>query len=460
MSGDRDLVHHFGAFAAMLRYEDVPPDAREAAKKSLLDTLGVSVAASGLEPATHAVLDIARESGGEPRCTVLALDRRAPPLLAALANGALAHGLDYDDQTPWGQHASSSIVPAVFAVAERRGGVSGKDMIAAVAAGQDVFARLRCNVRWKKDWNLSTVMGVFGGTVAAGRVMELDARRLTNALGIATMRSCGLMEMIAGRGGDLRGLYAGFSAEGAVLATLMAEKGVSGIDRAMEGRYGFLNTYFPEGHDRAAMLEGLGRDFLGGPTLYKRWPCVGTSHSHMKAAIDIVTAADLRPDDIAEVRLSVGDYHELMCRPLDERRAPATLADAKFSLPFLVAIAIVRRGMGVRDFSEAGLRDADVLAMARKIDITPDPALDWNLELPPGRVEIVALDGRRWSATGREVPGNADNPASFDDIAAKFRECVAAGPRPPSDAAVERAIDMAHRLEDLPDATALIRCLA
>ena len=101
------------------------------------------------------------------------------------------------------------------------------------------------------------------------------------------------------------------------------------IDRMFEGKYGFFNTYFGGRYDRAAIVEGLGTDLLGSGTLYKRWPCVGTAHSHMKAAIDIVTENNLALGDIAEIRLHVGDYHDLMCQPLPERRAPATLADAK-----------------------------------------------------------------------------------------------------------------------------------
>jgi 2-methylcitrate dehydratase PrpD len=456
---ERDIVHHFGEFAAGVRYEDLPDAAREAAKKSILDTLGVCLAASGMEPAAKAVIDIVAESGGPGACTLLGYPGKGSAVMAAFQNGGLAHCLDYDDQTPWGQHAASSVVPAVMAVAERQGGVSGQDLIAAVAAGQDIFARLRCNVGWKKDWNLSTVLGVFAGAAAAGRAMGLPPAKVTNAIGIASLGSAGIMEMVAGRGSDLRGLYAGFSAKGAVLAAMMAERGVTGIDKMFEGTYGFFNSYFGGRYDRAALLKDLGSDFLGAGTLYKRWPCVGTSHSHMKAVIDIVTEKDLSVDGIAEIHLHVGDYHDLMCQPLAERAAPATLADAKFSLPFLVAIAAVRRGMSVTDFSVAGLRDPQVLETAAKMRLVSDPALDWKLELPPGRVEVVAQDGRRWLKVGTGVPGNADNPMGWNDVCAKFAECASVAAVPIAPANVARAQDLAQRLETLTDGTELIRLL-
>ena len=460
MPTPRDLVHDFADHSAGMTYEALPPEAREAAKKSVLDTLGVILAASGMEPAAQGVIDILRDSGGAPQSTVLAFGGKAPALMAALANGALAHCLDYDDQTPWGQHCASSIIPAVFALAERRGGVSGQEVITAVAVGQDIFARLRCNVAWRKDWNLSTVLAVYAATAAAGRVTGLSASGIAHAMGIASMGSSGIMEMVAGRGSDLRGLYAGFSAKGAVLAVMMAEKGVTGIDRLFEGKYGVFASYFGGGYDRAAMLAGLGTDLQGIGTLYKRWPCVGTAHSHMKAAIDIVSAHDLTVADIAEIRLHVGDYHDLMCQPLAERRAPATLADAKFSLPFLVAVAVTRRGMSVTDFTAAGLADPEILEAARKITLVPDPSLDWTLDLPPGRVEVLTKDGRRWLVEGQRVPGNADAPLSWDDICAKFRECAAVSINPLPRDKLALAEDMARNLETLDDATDLMRCLS
>ncbi len=456
----RDLVHIFGTHAAQVHYDRLDDDARWAAKKSILDTLGVILAASGMEPAVQAIGEIVAETGGRQECTVLGFGGRAPALMAAMANGALAHCLDYDDQTPWGQHTASSIVPAVFAVAERRGGIHGKDLIAAVAAGQDIFARLRCNVGWNKDWNLSTVLAVFAAAASASRVMALPASKTAAAMGIATMQSSGIMEMVAGRGSDLRGMYAGFSAKGAVLAAMMAEKGVTGIDKAFEGQYGFMSTYFGGRYDREKIVENLGHDFLGSGTLYKRWPCVGTAHSHMKAAIDIVSRNNLQPEEIAEIRLHVGDYHDLMCQPLDERRAPATLADAKFSLPYLVSVAIVRRGMSVTDFTDAALNDPKVLSVGRKMSLVRDPALDWKLELPPGRVEITTRDGGRWIEEGRRVPGNADNPMSWEDVCVKFFECASVARNPVPESISAKAVALAERLETIEDATELVRCLA
>jgi len=310
MSTSTDIVQHFADFAANTQYDSLPAEAVDAAKKSVLDTLGVILAASGMEPAVRGVIDIVRETGGQPECT------------------------------------------------------------------------------------------------------------------------------------------------------LMAEKDVSGTEALFEGRYGFFKTYFDGRYDRAGILKDLGRDYKGGRMLYKRWPSVGTAHSHMQATIDIITVQNLQPADIAEIRLFVGDYHDLMCRPLEVRQAPETVLDAKFSLPFLVAVAAVRRGMSVTDFTEMGIKDPEILAAARKVVPAPDSNLDWKLELPPGRVEIVTEDGRRFERIGNNVPGSAECSMIWDDMARKFAECAAVAVLPPSLDKVRKAQDLAKKLETLEDATELLRVLA
>jgi len=300
-----DVSRSLADFAAGVDYSSLPVGAVEAAKKSVLDTLGVILAASGMEPAVHSVIDLVRDSGGRPEASILGFGGRASAVMAAFANGAMAHCLDYDDQTPWGQHASSSIVPAALALAERMDGASGQDMIAAVAAGQDIFARLRCHVGWRKDWNLSTVLGIFAATAAGSRLLGLSRDEAHNALGIASQQSCGVMEVVTGTGGNLRSIYAGFPAKGAVVSALLAQQGVTGVEALFEGRYGLFNTYFDGKYDRVAILKDLGADFKGASTLHKPWPSVGTSHSHIHATIEIVRHHNVRVEEIDAVRVYV-----------------------------------------------------------------------------------------------------------------------------------------------------------
>ncbi|MFM0004045.1 MmgE/PrpD family protein [Paraburkholderia nemoris] len=459
MNDDVDLCHHFARFVANARYEDLPAEAIDGAKKTILDTLGVTLAASGMEPAVRALVELLQESGGSEESTVLGFGGKLPAISAAFANGSMAHCLDFDDQTPWGAHAASSIIPSVFAIAERMGGVSGRRLITAVAIGQDLFARLRCNVGWNQNWNLSSMVGAFSATASAAYILELSAEQTSHALGIASQQSCGTMEVIFATGSDLRGMYAGFTAKGAVIAALLAQKGITGISTLFEGKAGIFNVYFGGKYDREKMLDGLGERFLGGTTLYKAWPAVGNSHTYIHATIELMKEKGLGAKDIETIRTFVGDFTYTMCTPLEVRRAPGTLVDAKMSLPFIVGIAASKGKMGIADFSETALKDPEVLAMAAKVVPVQDPNQNWTYKLPDGRIEIVTRDGRVFERLGDKVPGSQEAPLTWEQISEKFVSCASVAQIPPSEASIRTAQELVRQLENVGDATEVLRAL-
>lgn len=454
-----DLSHEIARHVATARYENLPGEAIEAAKKSILDTLGVILAGSGMEPAVQGVADIVLNGGGRPDCSVLGFNSKVPAPMAAFANGVMAHCLDYDNQTPWGAHPDSSVVPAVLAIAQHKGGVSGKDLITAVALGEDLFVRLRCNVRWKQDWNLSSVLGVYSAAAAAGHILGLNAQQLAHALGIASMQSAGTMEVIFGIGSDLRGMYAGFTAQGAVLAALMAQRGITGINDLFEGKAGIFNVYFGGEYDRAKMVEGLGKTYLGASMIYKAWPAVGNVHTYIHAAIEMMREHSLKASEIEQIYAYVGDFHMRMCTPLDVRRAPKTLVDAKFSLPYCVALALARGEIRIGDFSSAALADPEVLALAQKIVPIEDSDLDWKVTIPDGRLEILMRDGRRLQRKGDNVPGSPETPLTWDRLISKFRDCASVAAHPVAPDAIDAAVQMARNLESLDDCAKLLHAL-
>jgi len=454
-----DLCDEFAAAVAQTRYENLPPAAVDAARKSVLDTLGVTLAASGMEPAVRAVVEIAREGGGKPESSVLGFATRAPAGMAALANGAMAHCLDFDDRTSWGAHSGSSLMPVTLALAERQGGVSGKRLIAAVAAGQDLFTRLRCNVGRHEDWNLSTVMGVFSATAAASVVLGLPRERIANALAIASMQASGTMQSIYGST-HLRGMYAGFCAHAAVLAAQLAEKGLTGMDGVFEGRAGLLKVLFEGKYDRANMLAGLGQTWLGAGMLYKPWPVVGISHTYIHATIELVRQHRLAPADIEQIRVFVGQQHQEMCHPPERRLTPKTALDAKYSLPFCVGLAAAHQDVRITDFTPAALADPQVLLLASKVKPVEDSSADWKTSSPVGRVEILTTGGRLLARTGDAIPGSPEAPLAWDALARKFRSCAAAAAVPLSAQRIDRAVKLVADLENLADVAAITEALS
>ena len=187
---------------------------------------------------------------------------------------------------------------------------------------------------------------------------------------------------------------------------------------------------------------------------------MSTSHSHIHATIQVMSDNGLRADEVEEIRVFVGDWHEVMCNPLDARRAPKSALDAKFSLPYLVAVAADRMEVGVMDFTQERREDMRTRDLAHRVVPVPDSNLDWKLEIPSGRVEIVLKDGRTFGKEGAHVPGTRQAPMTWDELSRKFDDCASASrlALSPEDLASFRA--KAQTLEESEDAAELIRALS
>ncbi|AZG08237.1 MmgE/PrpD family protein [Pigmentiphaga sp. H8] len=458
MAHSHDLCEDLARFATGTRYDALPDTAIEAARKSVLDTLGVILAASGMEPAVRPFVDLALEAGGKPESTLLGFGARVPAGAAAMVNGAMAHCLDFDDRTAWGAHSGSSMIPALVALAEREGGISGQRLIEAVAVGQDLFIRLRCNVGWEHDWNLSSVLGPLSAAAAASHLLGLPGEQTANAMAIASLQSGGTMQLIYGAM-HLRGMYAGGAASAAVQAVLLARKGLSGIDGLLEGRAGFLNVYFRGKYEREKILAGLGVDYSGAAMLYKPWPMVGIAHTYIHATIELMKEHGLGAADIEQIRVFIGDFQRQMCAPLDRRRAPQTALDAKFSLPFCVALAAVHGQIRIRDFSPQALANPEVLAMAARVVPVEDSAAEWKTKSPEARVEMITRDGRKLERLGTGVPGSSEAPMAWSDLRRKFSDCAGAGANSIAPARIEAVADLIERLETIGDVAEVVRAL-
>jgi len=164
--------------------------------------------------------------------------------------------------------------------------------------------------------------------------------------------------------------------------------------------------------------------------------------------------------DIETIRTFVGDFTYTMCTPLEIRRAPATLVDAKMSLPFIVGVAACKGKMGIADFSEAALKDPEVLAMAAKVVPVQDPSQNWTFKLPDGRIEIVTRDGRVFERVGSNIPGSPEAPLNWAQLAEKFESCASVAAVPPSEAAIKKAQGLVRQLETVNDAVDVIRALS
>ena len=457
---EKDVAYALARNVVRVNYNDLPPKVVEVTKMSVLDTLGVIAAASGTVPGIAQMVELVKETGGREESTIMGFGGRVPAWMAAFVNAAMGHALDYDDLHHGAMvHPSSPVVTAGFAVAERRGGVTGRDFITAVALGIDVACRLGMSVPLKGTWHPTTVFGVFGAAATSGKLLGLDEERMVDALGIAFCHSAGTMELREGVGSNLGGLRDAFPAKGGVLSALMAHKGISGIKNSFEGRAGLFPVYFNGEYDREGLISELGKRFEGANVGFKPWPSCGTTHIYIDATLQIVSEHNIAPEDIEEITATVGDFAQRLFVPLEERRRPTTTLDAKYSIPFTVATAAARRKVAIKDFMPDGIKNPASLEIAQKVVPKYDPAFTTIKGRPPGEIEIRTKQGKVYQKR-LEVPyGHHTNPLGHEDIVKKFRDCALYSVKPPSPENVDRVIELTSRLETLDDVGQVIRLL-
>lgn len=459
----------FARHAAALRYEDLPRPLVDLLKQCVLDTLGVSIAASTLAPEASIVADYVAELGGKQTATVWGFGRKAPAPWAVFVNGSLGHMVDYDDVGAGG-HVSICTIPVAFAVAEQLGGACGRDFLAAIAAGTDIHTRLNEGIRipdWTiaEGWFPTQLFGYLSGAATAARLYGADAALIENAFGIAFTQMSGSRQMAVGMATHLRSMQAGFSGQGALLAVELARRGIVGSKEVLEGRYGLFKTYIRTDPDWDAMLGGLGENFpLLGLHGFKVWPACGYTRPTNAAIRELRRQHSIRPDEVESLTVIGGTGGtKLLSEPLAKKRRPQLAIDGKYSIPFTSAVMMLKGNVTLRDYTQAGLNDPAVLAMADKVSYRDDP----SGELPVGgysslsrpTVEIRTLDGKVYRHKPTGVPGDPDHPVGDDLLEEKFRDCVSFSARPIPPADVDTAIALVRDLEHVGDVTEIIRLL-
>ena len=459
-----DAAYIFAENIARIKYADIPEGAIEATKKSILDTLGVTLGASGTIPGCRELTELVKEAGGKEESSIIAFGGKVPAWMAAFVNGGMAHGLDYDDMhRAAGLHPSACCVPSGFAIAERLGIVNGKEFITALALGIDMSCRIGLCIRkspgYPYGWQRSVTIGVFSCAATSGKLLGLDKDKLVDAFGIAFCQAAGTGELMSGVGANLRGSYPAFPAKAGVFSALMAQRGITGPKNSLEGKAGLFSVYFKGDYDREVMLADLGERFEVVNVGFKPWPACYITHSYIDTILRIVKEQGIQSEDVEHVTLTVGERAQRLFEPLETRQRPTTPLDAKFSLPFTIAVALARRRVAIKDYSPEGLRDPLVLLLAQKVI----PKLDKQIPLEDifaGAVEISTKDGRVYQQPTAAPYGLPQNPLRMEDIIEKFRDCASFAAKPLPKGNIEKVIEMVTKLEQVEDVGEVVRLLS
>jgi len=455
-------------FVADTRYEHLPEAVRETAKRCLLDTLGVTAAAS-TRGIGHRELDrMIRHAGGLAESSVIGFGGRVPAWLAALANGAMARAIDFDDGHDESMtHPSSVVVPAALAMAERRGGVSGRELMTAIALGNEILCRMGLAIARRPGglkldtWFPTSVFGAFGGTAACSAILGFDADTVRNAFGIALFEAAGTLEAFSASGqrGMMRGMITGLTARSATMAATMAAHGITGVPDSIDGEFGLYRVYYGGPYDRPALLGDLGVRYESIDIGMKPWPTCRYTHAYIDATLQLVDEAGIDPDAIERMRIFVAGYAESRCVPLAQQRTPHNYNHAGHALPYLVALAAVRRQVTMDDLLHA-LDDPQILGLAQRVTPVHDPRFSIENRVGPALVEIDLKGGGTRRKQLESVYGGPQHPMSWPDVVAKFRSCVAHSARPPEPSTVDRVIDRIAHLEDVADVGELAQALS
>jgi 2-methylcitrate dehydratase len=409
------LAQDIARWLVELRYEDLPANVLATAKRVTLDTLGCALGAFDAEPVRAARKVIALQ-GGNPQATIVGAGGKVSCDQAAFLNAMALRYLDYNDYIALGRphHGSMNVAPAL-AVAETQQ-ASGKDFLLGLIAGYELEVRLRdaMAAREPEGWDGASIVAQYASAAAAGKLLRLDAAKLSNALAIAGSNANTLSEVR--RGAEMtpaKGAAEPMAVRNGVFAALLAREGLTYPLTMLDGEYGFGNVV-PGALDESVLRKRTG-EFQILKSCIKLWPCVGTAQAPIAAALAIHKQQP-QPNEIARVvvDLSAFAYRQQIAYPAEIR----TREHADHSVPYTVARALLDGEVVIDDFDEKRFRDPTVLALIRKMELGSDPALsDANLG---ARVQVTSRGGQIYNASIPIPPGNILNPADDTSVAKKF----------------------------------------
>ena len=409
---------------ASVTYDALTPEAIHWAKVAVLDTVGCTLAGAN-EPCAQIIGRTATigSSGGD--CLVFGSDRRVAPLDAALINGTAAHALDYDDcSDTLGGHPSAPILPALFALAETRG-IGGRAFLAAYVAGWEAETRIARGINfhhYEKGWHPTATIGVFGAAAACSHLLGLRPDQTARALALAATFSSGIK---ANFGTMTKPLHVGHASRNGMLAALLAADDFTARADAFEHKQGFLNVFNGAGHyDAARITDGWGDpwDITNPGLAIKQYPCCGSTHPAIDAMLMLVREHDLRPDQVA--RIDSQTHARRLAHT--NRPDPRSELDAKFSVQYCLARALVSRRIGIEHFEGESYREPAILSLLPRISATPQAAVDVDLSLHFGAdVTVTLTDGRVLSRhVPRPLGRGPEVPLPMDLLEAKFLNCA------------------------------------
>lgn len=449
----------FGHFCSGLRYDALPPLAVERVKHFFIDYIGIALHASTLD-SSQPVRMLTAERPLPGGATLFGRPDPVSAHWAAFANGMAAHSMELDDTyLPGSIYNELFLFSSCLALAEERG-ISGERFIAAIVAGFEVACRvaaaLQPAVTNARGFHPTGTTGALGAAAASATLLGLNAEQTSIAIGVACSQAAGLLEFITD-GAWTKRFHGGWAAHAGIVAAELARFGMTAPRTAIEGKFGLLHAY--SGAARPELLSvGAGEGLAVVQTALKYYPCNYYIQAVNDAVLQLAGRDDVRPEAVRAVVVhTVQAAMALVCEPIERKRRPQVMIDAQFSVPFNVALGLLKKRVSFVDFTPREFGSPEVCRLMDLTTCRMDPALDAQYPAAwPARVDITLDDGRTLSASVQHASGDPRNPLSADEVIAKHRSIVAGIVDEQTDDAI---LDFVLHLETKPDFTELTRVL-
>jgi 2-methylcitrate dehydratase PrpD len=431
-------------YAVNIEPSAIPARVIETTKAFLFDTVGLMVAGVNA-PGCDQILDQLADWGGRGEATLFGRDKKIPAPYAALGNALAAHAFDFDDTHERGDmHAYAVVFPAAFAAAERRGGVSGEQLLTSLTVGVDVAYRLGLGIKRYRGWHPTSMCGVFGAAIAASRVMGLDREQTHNAMGIAYSLSSGNFQCILD-GSLTKRMQPAFAARAGVEAAIFAERGITGAKNVLEGKFGLYPLYEAGEYNKKPLSDRLGTRFEGEASSLKPYPCCRFCHGAIDATLDIIEREKITVDDVegGEVKMPAEAY-DYVGGPYKPGDSPQV--SAQFNTAYNVAVALIRGRVGLSEFDLATVLDPKIRKLADRIATVPT---DEHYCFGPQDITLKLRNGKTVTRHVAVMKGHPDNPMSRAEQLAKVKECFSVGGASP--ASVDKLVSWIDNLKSNRD---------
>ena len=450
----RPLTRELATFAVGVQLASLPEEFLDRMRTDALDAVGVGVFGH-TRPWVSLPTELWELQGGAPEATLWGRGSRLPVPRAVMANSNAVNAFEFDDTYVWGgygTHQGNNVVPAAIAVAESLGGVSGRDLLRALAVGHEIGIRVARGILKKKPgWNGTALVSTFGAAAAAGTLLGLNEEQMTWALGTAGSYVGGVLTMpphsMAKR------LVNGRAAEGGTIGALLAKRGFTGIENVLEARQGGFYQTHAEEYSLDRVVEELGSDYLSRHVHTKRFPMVTSAHAAIEATMHLVHDHNVRSTDVREivVRTTSGAQQNMV------GFVPETISSAQLSLAFGIAMAVKTGDVRADAITEEALADPEVRRLVGIVNPVKDPELDamWKGRSQsggPARVELVLAGGARLKSDLVPEASRMTN----TEIEGKARSLMAPVV---GDRNAEGVIDFFRRLEEQPSTERLVEYL-